>query len=184
MVSGSGQNVWTFNARPSPLWCPLARTAGSPGVPNGVSYFIFPMDSLGLTIVPIRDLSGASLVYQAFIEAVEVAADHLIGELGAELSTQRPYSHGALQPRARTGQEPPVLELVDLAARGEVPSAVGDELLDLCLECQRASTLWRCWTVKKTSTPAPFQCSELTFDGGSRRSFGGSTLEFAHDGSR
>jgi alkylation response protein AidB-like acyl-CoA dehydrogenase len=140
----NGQKVWTFNAERAHFGALLARTSGSPGDPNGISYFVLPMDSPGLTIVPIRDLSGVSLAYEVFLDDVEVAADHLIGELGEGLRIRRPsgpFLTVSVNPGLGAGHEPPVLNLLDLAAWDEVPSSVGDKLLDLYLESQSIDAL-------------------------------------------
>jgi alkylation response protein AidB-like acyl-CoA dehydrogenase len=140
----SGQKIWTFQAGRAHFGALLARTSGSSGDPDGVSYFVLPMDSPGLTIVPIKDLSGGSTVSEVFIDDVEVPADHLIGDPGAGLRIRRPNEPVPtvpFNPGFGPGHEPPVLQLLELADWESAPSTVGDKLLDLYIESQSIDAL-------------------------------------------
>jgi alkylation response protein AidB-like acyl-CoA dehydrogenase len=140
----SGQKIWTFQAGRAHFGALLARTSGSSGDPDGVSYFVLPMDSPGLTIVPITDLSGGSTVSEVFLDDVEIPADHLIGELGAGLRIRRPNEPiptVPFNPGFGPGHEPPVLKLLELADWDDEPSTLGDKLLDLYIESQSIDAL-------------------------------------------
>jgi alkylation response protein AidB-like acyl-CoA dehydrogenase len=58
----SGQKIWSANAGNVDYGGLLARTSGQAGDPTGVSYFLLPMDTPGITIRPIRDLAGRTLL--------------------------------------------------------------------------------------------------------------------------
>jgi hypothetical protein len=140
----SGQKIWTFFAGRARFGALLARTSGSRGDADGVSYFVVAMDSPGLTIVPIKDLSGGSTVSEVFIDDVEIPADHLIGELGAGLRIRRPNDPVPtvpFNPGFGSGHEPAVLQLLELAEWVDAPSTVGDRLLDLYIESQSIDAL-------------------------------------------
>jgi 3-oxochol-4-en-24-oyl-CoA dehydrogenase len=140
----SGQKIWTFQARQANFGALLARTSGSRGDADGVSYFILPMDSPGLTIVPITDLGGMSTVSEVFIDDVEIPADHLIGELGAGLRIRRPNYPAPTVPfnaGLGGGHDPAVLKLLELADWNDAPTTAGDRLLDLYLESQSIDAL-------------------------------------------
>jgi hypothetical protein len=139
-----GQKIWTFNAGRAQFGALLARTSGSPGDPDGISYFIVPMDSSGLTIVPIKDLSGNFTVSEVFFDDVEVPSDGLIGELGSGLRIRRPgypIPTVPFNPGFGPGHEPPVLRLLELSGRDDLPGAVSDRLLDLYIESQSIDAL-------------------------------------------
>lgn len=134
-----GQKIWTFSAPQAHFGALLARTSGSPGDPDGVSYFIVPMDSAGLTINPIKDLSGNSAVSEVFFDDVRIGADHLIGELGAGLRIRRPNDPiptVPFNPGFGPGHEPPVLKLMAEARRDDISGTFADHLLELYLESQ------------------------------------------------
>jgi hypothetical protein len=140
----SGQKIWTFQARLANFGALLARTSGSRGDPDGLSYFILPMDAPGLTIVPITDLSGISMVSEVFIDDVEIPDDHLIGELGAGLRIRRPNNPAPTVPFNSgfgPGHDPAVLTLLDLADWDDLPTTVGDRFIDLYLESQSIDAL-------------------------------------------
>jgi hypothetical protein len=140
----SGQKIWTFQARQANFGALLARTSGGRGDPDGLSYFILPMESPGLTIVPITDLSGISMVSEVFIDDVEIPADHLIGVPGTGLGIRRPNHPVPTVPFNSgfgPGHDPAVLTLLDLADWDDVPTTVGDRFLDLYMESQSIDAL-------------------------------------------
>jgi 3-oxochol-4-en-24-oyl-CoA dehydrogenase len=140
----SGQKIWTFGAGGAHFGALLARTSGARGDPDGVSYFIVPMQSAGLTIVPIKDLGGASAVSEVFFDDVEIPADHLIGELGAGLRIRRPNDPAPtvpFNPGFGAGHDPAVFRLLDLTGHDEMPGTFADTILDLYVESQSIDAL-------------------------------------------
>jgi len=140
----SGQKIWTFGATSANFGALLARTSGARGDPDGVSYFIVPMQSPGVTIVPIKDLGGASAVSEVFFDDVEIPADNLIGELGAGLRIRRPNDPVPTVPFNAgfgAGHDPAVFRLLDLAEGDDVPGSFADTILDLYVESQSIDAL-------------------------------------------
>ena len=78
----TGQKVWSSMARESDYGMLLART--DPDVPKhaGISWFAFPLDQPGVTIRPLREMTGEALFNEVFLD--EAICDHadLIGGQG------------------------------------------------------------------------------------------------------
>jgi 3-oxochol-4-en-24-oyl-CoA dehydrogenase len=76
----SGQKVWTSLAHLSRFGILLART--DPDVPRheGISYFICPMDSPGITVRPIVEMTGVHLFNEVFLDDVRIPAENRVGD--------------------------------------------------------------------------------------------------------
>lgn len=93
----SGQKVWTTNAGGSHYMVALVRTSGtSEDRHKGLSQFIVDLSLPGVTIRPIRDLTGDAHFSEVFFDDVELPEDALIGTEGqgweqvtAELAFER-----------------------------------------------------------------------------------------------
>ncbi|HSS08595.1 MAG TPA: acyl-CoA dehydrogenase family protein [Acidimicrobiales bacterium] len=79
----NGQKVWSSGARFSAWGELIART--DPNVPKhaGLTAFIIPMDSPGLEVRPIRQMSGGSSFNEVFFTDVHVPDELRLGEVGA-----------------------------------------------------------------------------------------------------
>ncbi|HEX3900988.1 MAG TPA: acyl-CoA dehydrogenase [Mycobacteriales bacterium] len=79
----SGQKVWTSLAKQATHGILLARTsAGKDGDRHhGISYFLLDMSSPGIDIRPLRELTGAAMFNEVFLDNVFVPADCLVGEV-------------------------------------------------------------------------------------------------------
>ncbi|HZZ90656.1 MAG TPA: acyl-CoA dehydrogenase family protein [Caulobacteraceae bacterium] len=79
----NGQKIWTSLAHKAKVGVLVART--DPGAPKhaGLSQFLIDMDSPGVTVRPIIDMSGNENEYnEVFLEDVIVPADRLLGQEG------------------------------------------------------------------------------------------------------
>ncbi|MGI8730481.1 MAG: acyl-CoA dehydrogenase family protein [Solirubrobacteraceae bacterium] len=83
----SGQKVWTTNAHFASFGLLLART--DPTVPKhkGLTMFIVPMDAAGVTIRPLRKLSGEPDFNEVFFDDVALDADAVCGPVGGGWGT-------------------------------------------------------------------------------------------------
>jgi alkylation response protein AidB-like acyl-CoA dehydrogenase len=78
----NGQKVWTSNAQFAAFGLMLART--DPGMPKhrGLTVFIVPIDSAGITIRPIRQISGEAEFNEVFFDDVILEPDAAVGGVG------------------------------------------------------------------------------------------------------
>src|SRR5438270_7456409 len=78
----NGQKVWTTNAQFAAYGLLLART--DPDVPKhkGLTMFIVPMDSPGVTVRGLRQISGEAEFNEVFFDDVRLEADAVVGGVG------------------------------------------------------------------------------------------------------
>src|SRR5574341_1112266 len=76
----NGQKIWTTLAHMSQYMLLLART--DPDVPKhkGLSYFIVPMNSPGVTTRPLLNMAGTHEFNEVFFDNVRIPAQNLVGE--------------------------------------------------------------------------------------------------------
>lgn len=80
----SGQKIWTTNAYRSHYMIALARTSGDAGDRHkGLSQLIVDLSLPGITVRPIRDLTGDEHFCEVFFDNVQLPEDALIGGEGA-----------------------------------------------------------------------------------------------------
>jgi alkylation response protein AidB-like acyl-CoA dehydrogenase len=77
----NGQKIWTSMAQHSHWLFMLART--DPDVPKhkGISYFLVPMQTPGITVRPLIDMSNGHHFNEVYFENVRVPRTGLLGEL-------------------------------------------------------------------------------------------------------
>ncbi|WP_313054308.1 acyl-CoA dehydrogenase family protein [Pseudomonas lopnurensis] len=94
----NGQKVWTTNAQHSHFMIALVRTGerNPKARHEGMSQFIIDLSLPGVTVRPIRDLTGGEHFNEVFLDNVQLDADALVGEEGrgwdqvtAELAFER-----------------------------------------------------------------------------------------------
>ncbi|WP_237740498.1 acyl-CoA dehydrogenase family protein [Paenisporosarcina sp. TG-14] len=77
----TGQKVWTTEAQ-NANWCfVLARTDFSAPKHKGITYFLVPMEAEGVSVRPIRKITGEADFNEIFFDNVRIPKDHYIGEL-------------------------------------------------------------------------------------------------------
>ncbi|MEX1194360.1 MAG: acyl-CoA dehydrogenase family protein [Dehalococcoidia bacterium] len=76
----NGQKIWTTVAHMAKYMLCLCRT--DPDVPKhkGISYFVIPMDTPGVTVRPLINMAGGHEFNEVFFEDVRVPAKNLLGE--------------------------------------------------------------------------------------------------------
>jgi alkylation response protein AidB-like acyl-CoA dehydrogenase len=78
----SGQKVWTSYAQYARFGILLARTDPSVAKQRGLSFFIVDMQSPGITVRPLRQMTGSSEFNEVFLEEVRVPRENLVGKPG------------------------------------------------------------------------------------------------------
>ena len=125
----TGQKVWTSLAIEAD-WCfVLARTEPGSKRGAGLSYLLVPMRQPGITVRPIRQLTGTSEFNEVFFDGARTDADLVVGEPGdgwrvarATLAIER----GVATLGQQVGFERELNRLVDLARQ---TGASGDPVI-------------------------------------------------------
>jgi alkylation response protein AidB-like acyl-CoA dehydrogenase len=118
----NGQKVWTTNAQIAHVMLGLFRSEQGSERNAGLSQFMIPLDTPGVTVRPITDLSGGADFNEVFFDDVRLGADALIGVEGngwqqatAELSLERSGPERYLSSQAL------MVELIRYLQRSEDP---------------------------------------------------------------
>ena len=78
----NGQKVWTTHAHIADLGLLLARTDPAAPKHEGISAFIVNMRAPGVTVRPLREMTGASDFNEVFFDDVRLPLDSIIGAPG------------------------------------------------------------------------------------------------------
>jgi alkylation response protein AidB-like acyl-CoA dehydrogenase len=116
----TGQKVWTSLATVAD-WCfLLARTEPGSRRSRGLSYLLVPMDQPGITVRPIRQLTGTAEFNEVFFDGARTQRDLVVGDEGggwrvamATLAIERGVSTLGQQ----VGYERELDALIDVARR-------------------------------------------------------------------
>jgi alkylation response protein AidB-like acyl-CoA dehydrogenase len=114
----NGQKIWTSGARSASFGILLARTDPAAPKHKGISYFVVDMKSPGITIKPLRQITGESHFNEVFMDDLRVPRENLIGKLNdgwhvANTTLANERGTGALALLVRFGTQ--YQEVVDLA---------------------------------------------------------------------
>ncbi|MGO9856510.1 MAG: acyl-CoA dehydrogenase family protein [Acidimicrobiales bacterium] len=77
-----GQKVWTSGAQHSDYAACLTRSDPARPKREGITMLIVDMHSPGITVRPLRQITGESHFNEVFLDAVRVPATNVIGEVG------------------------------------------------------------------------------------------------------
>jgi len=78
----TGQKVWTSMADRADWIFALVRTGPAGRSTDGITYLLIPIDSKGITVRPLRDISGGAHFAEVFFDDVEVPAANRVGAEG------------------------------------------------------------------------------------------------------
>jgi 3-oxochol-4-en-24-oyl-CoA dehydrogenase len=77
----TGQKIWTTAAQFSHCGALLARTDPDAPKHNGITYFLLDMNSEGIEVQPLRELTGGAMFNTVFIDDVFVPDELVLGEV-------------------------------------------------------------------------------------------------------
>jgi alkylation response protein AidB-like acyl-CoA dehydrogenase len=111
----TGQKTWCTDAQWADMGMLLARTDPTQDRHAGLTAFVVPMDLPGLTIRPIREMTGSEEFCEVFLDGVRLGPEHVLGGLGQGWPV---ISSGLASERAFVGANALQLEMMfrDLVA--------------------------------------------------------------------
>jgi alkylation response protein AidB-like acyl-CoA dehydrogenase len=116
----SGQKVWTTHAHVADLGFLLARTDTEVPKHAGISAFIVDMRTPGITVRPLREMTGSSDFNEVFFDDVRLPASSLVGEPGQGWAIARTaLSHERSQSLREDSSTTAVRRLASLAGAME-----------------------------------------------------------------
>jgi len=156
----NGQKVWTTLAHVAKWGLLVART--DPNVPKhkGMTYFVVDMESDGVEVRPIRQITGEGEFTEVYLTDVRVPDAYRVGEVGdgwrvtlTTLMNERVAIGGTVQPRASG----PIGTAVEAWREGGYDDPTGrDRLMQLWVEAETARlTNLRAAKMQSRGTPGP-----------------------------
>jgi alkylation response protein AidB-like acyl-CoA dehydrogenase len=114
-----GQKVWTSYAQFARWGIVLVRTDSTLPKSKGISFFILDMKSPGVTVRPLKQLTGSEEFNEVFLDNVEVPEVNLVGELnrGWEIAQTTLSHERGTSPRQLVLHRILLSELLALARR-------------------------------------------------------------------
>ncbi|MCH7789375.1 MAG: acyl-CoA dehydrogenase family protein [Acidobacteria bacterium] len=131
----NGQKIWTSLAEVAKFGILIARTDPNVSKHTGISYFIIDMETPGIEVRPIVNMSGGGLFNEVFFDEVHIPVASLVGEehngwamAKQTLANERvSLSQGGLQ----WGHGPTARDLVEaVRERGGVKGPLLQRLMD------------------------------------------------------
>jgi alkylation response protein AidB-like acyl-CoA dehydrogenase len=117
----NGQKVWTTYANQSQFGLFLVRTNPGAASHKGISCLIVPIPSPGLTVRPLREITGDNDFNEVFLDNVRVPAANVVGEVDSGwqvILATLGHERGTLVVVDQVHMERHIARLIRLARRG------------------------------------------------------------------
>ncbi|UYP19410.1 acyl-CoA dehydrogenase [Rhodococcus sp. Z13] len=116
----NGQKVWTSLAQEADWAICLARTDKDAPKHKGITYFLVDMRSAGITVSPLREITGDALFNEVFLDSVFVPDDCVVGPLGDGWKLARTtLANERVAMGGKSSLGPRIEELLELSAPGD-----------------------------------------------------------------
>ena len=128
----NGQKVWTSFATEAQMCFILARTDFDAPKHKGITYFLVPMDTLGITVRPIKQLNTKRDFCEVFFENVRIPAEGHVGKVNEGwkvANTTLTFERGSGTLGRAAVYMRAFHDLLDLTSDLEVP-ATGGKVID------------------------------------------------------
>jgi alkylation response protein AidB-like acyl-CoA dehydrogenase len=111
----TGQKVWCTDGHWADMGMLLARTDSTVDRHAGLTAFMVPMNSAGITVRPIREMTGSAEFCEVFLDGVRLAPENVLGQVGGGWSV---VTSGLASERAFVGANAVQLDMMrdDLVA--------------------------------------------------------------------
>jgi alkylation response protein AidB-like acyl-CoA dehydrogenase len=160
----TGQKVWTSMARQADWGICLARTDPDAPKHRGITYFVVDMHSTGLDIRPLRELTGAAMFNEVFLDSVFVPDDCVIGEVNEGWGLARvTLANERVNMSSGSTFGVGVESLIRLAGRlgDDLPMPMADRLGRLLVEAQSLQLMTHRSTLRSLAGTDPGSGSSL-----------------------
>jgi alkylation response protein AidB-like acyl-CoA dehydrogenase len=163
----NGQKVWTSLAHVSKWGMLLARTNPDAPKHSGMSYFLLDMQSPGVEVRPLHQITGEAEFNEVFLTDVKIPADRLMGKEGegwkvaiTTLMNERTAIGGAGPSRKASGSIGVLINLWKSREKGQFsPDAeilMRDQITKLYIESELLRmTSQRAKAARKAGNPGP-----------------------------
>ncbi|MDE2619643.1 MAG: acyl-CoA dehydrogenase family protein [Sphingomonadales bacterium] len=131
-----GTKIWTTFAHAANWMFLLARTDPEVRPQAGISFLLVPMDAPGVTVTPIRSMSGEHEVNQVFLDGVRIPVANRVGAENAGWTVAKyllEFERGGVAATARTLRIVGQLERL-ARAQGGLPPDILHRLAELEIE--------------------------------------------------
>jgi alkylation response protein AidB-like acyl-CoA dehydrogenase len=116
----SGQKVWTTMAHLADYMFVLARTEPDAPKHKGISYLLLDMKQPGVTVRPLKQMTGGREFNEVFLDAVRTPRDWIVGERGEGWEVSRTtLKHERDVVGGATRTEDTFFKLIELAQGAE-----------------------------------------------------------------
>lgn len=138
----TGQKVWTSSAHKAQWGVCLARTDPEAPKHKGITYFLVDMSSAGIDIRPLREITGASLFNEVFLDGVFVPDEMVVGNVNDGWRLARTtLANERVAMAAGTALGNPMEELLATVSEMNLDVAQQDRLARLIITAQVGSLL-------------------------------------------